>query len=96
MANISSGGGSLKQLPLLVPLDPGKMRILDEPYISANYNTFHSQAGASNALDNNNNTGDGGSLCDPATSTTRENSPARVPDQTPGKGRKRLCGGLQK
>ena len=35
---------------------------IDEPNISADCNTFHSQAGASNAVDNNNNTDDEGSF----------------------------------
>ena len=39
-------------------------------YDSADYNLFHSQAGARSAVDTNNNTDDKGSVCDPSTSTT--------------------------
>ena len=43
---------------------------LNDHNISADYSLPHSQAGARNNVDTNNNTDDDGSLCDPSTSTT--------------------------
>ena len=65
MANIFTGDSSQA-----ATLGSWQDAHLDETNISADCNAFHSQAGASNAVDNNNNTDDEGSFCNPATSTT--------------------------
>ena len=65
MTNISSGDGSqAASLGLWQDVH------LKELNISADYYMFHSQAGARNTVDTNNNADDEGSLCAPATSTT--------------------------
>ena len=65
MTNISSGDGSQA-----ASLGLWQDAHLNELNISADKNMFHSQAGARNTVDTNNNADDEGFLCAPATSTT--------------------------
>ena len=74
----SSDDDSAPNLPHISPGDGSQTDTLglwqdthlNDPNISADYNLLHSQAGARNTVDINNDTDDKGSFCDPSTSAS--------------------------